>query len=180
MVETKNKIVQSAIALWGKDISCSLDDIANNVGVSRRTLHRHFSGKEDLIISVFDFIIEEYLNEVQSILNSSLTTVEKLKSFLVFDIKSGKNYMFFCQLRKTKYQKLEKGNDAFQALHNLYLGLFKQLKEEGKIDNGLSLSWIEIFYLSIVESANKGIESGFEEEECMAMSWLTFWKGIKK
>ena len=180
MVETKNKILRSAITIWGKDITSSLDDIAHNIGISRRTLHRHYSGKGDLLNSVFNYIIEEYLVHIKTINSNSSNNIDKLKAFLFFDIKSGKNYMFFCQLRKTKHKEIEEDNTSFKELHTLYLGLFKQLKEEEKIDQSLTLIWIEIFYLTVVESAHKAIESGLDVENCIKMAWSSFWKGIKK
>ena len=45
MKETKTKILQSAISVWGKDMIATLDDIASATGISRRTLHRQLHGQ---------------------------------------------------------------------------------------------------------------------------------------
>lgn len=180
MSETKLKILQSAIEVWGGNINAPLDDIANYINISRRTLHRHYAGRDDLINSVFNHIITEYLIQTKSIIKSAKSNEDKLQSFLYFDINSGSRYMIFCELRKSDYKEIESQNTNFKELYSLYIGLFKELKNEQKINDHLSIEWIEIFYSTIIESTLKAIESGLNKEECLNMAWSSFWQGINK
>ncbi len=180
MAETKSKILQSAIIIWGKNLTASLDDIASHINISRRTLHRHYSGRDDLMNSVFNYIIEEYLIQIKIIIQNASSHKNQLKAFLYYDIESGSKYLVFCQLRKTNYKEIESQNVNFQELYAIYQGLFKQLKDEKKIREKLSSQWLEIFYSTIVESALKSIDSGVNKKECLNMSWSSFWNGIKR
>lgn len=179
MSETKRKILKEAIRTWGMDIGTSLDEIATNADISRRTLHRHYKGREDLMISVFNFIIDEYLIEAHKIIQDNLNQKDQLEAFLNFDIASGSQYMMFCQLRKTSYKDIATQNAHFIELYAIYMNLFVDLKNKGEVRKGLSLQWLEIFYSTIVESAVRSIEVGLNKEECIAMAWSSFWNGIK-
>ncbi len=179
MSETKTKILQTAIKEWGKDITSSLDDIAKQSGVSRRTLHRHYKGKEDLMVSVFSYIIEAYLVQTKLIIKDTPNLKERLKKFLNFDIESGSTYMMFCQLRKTSYKEMATEDANLKELYSIYMGLFQQLKEENQIREELSSQWLEVFYSTIIESALRSIEMGMTKEDSLVMAWSSFWNGIK-
>jgi len=179
MNETKSKILQSAISIWGKNLTATLDDIAGHTGISRRTLHRHYSGRDDLMDSVFNFIIDEYLMHLKLIMQNTPCDVDRLKAFLEFDINSSKKYLVFCQLRKAEFTDIETENDNFIEMYSIYHGLFKRLQDEQKISKELSLQWIETFYLTVVESSDKIIDSGLNKEECLKMAWSSLWNGIK-
>ncbi len=179
MRETKDQILQSAIMVWGKNLAATLDDIAKHTGISRRTLHRHYSGRDDLLDAVFNYIIDEYLINLKQNIKNSTSEKEKLKSFLQFDINSSKKYLVFCQLRKAEFQHIEIENENFKEMYLIYLGLFKQLQDNKEISKDLSLQWIETFYLSIVESSDKIIDSGINMDECFDMAWFSLWNGIK-
>lgn len=179
MSETKNKILQAAITIWGKELTASLDDIASHAGISRRTLHRHYSGKDDLMNSVINFIIEEYLSQIKIILQDSSTNKDKLKAFFRYDIDSGSKYMVFCQLRKTNYVDKESENENLKELYDIFFSMFKELKKENKINNTTPLQWLETFYSIVVETALRSIDKGLSKEDCTNLAWTSFWNGIK-
>lgn len=179
MNETRGQILQSAIMVWGKNLTATLDDIAKHTGISRRTLHRHYSGRDDLMDSVFNFIIDEYLINLKQSIKNCTSEREKLKAFLQFDINSSKKYLVFCQLRKAEFQHIEIENENFKEMYSIYLDLFKKLQDDLEISKDLSLQWIETFYLSIVETSDKIIESGINIDECFDMAWFSLWNGIK-
>lgn len=179
MKETKNKILQSAITIWGENLAATLDDIAKYLGISRRTLHRHYSGRDDLLDSVFNYIIDEYLINLKQNIKINSSEKDKLKAFLRFDINSSKKYLVFCQLRKAEFQHIEIESENFKEMYLIYLNLFKKLQDDQEISKDLSLQWIETFYLSIVESSDKIIDSGIDIDECFDMAWFSLWNGIK-
>jgi len=179
MKETKNQILLSAITIWGKNLAATLDDIASHTGISRRTLHRHYSGRDDLMYSVFNFIIDEYLTQLNLTIQNTPCDIEKLKAFLQFDIFSSKKYLVFCQLRKVEFTDIETENENFKEMYSKYVDLFKRLQDEQKISKDLSLQWVEIFYLAVVEASDKMMDSGVSKEDCFKMAWWSLWNGIK-
>lgn len=64
-------------------------------------------------------------------------------------------------------------------MYDIYLGLFKGLQEQTKVSEELSLQWLEIFYLTVVETSLKSIDSGLNKDECLKMAWSSLWNGIK-
>ncbi|MCT4588916.1 MAG: TetR/AcrR family transcriptional regulator [Carboxylicivirga sp.] len=179
MKETKTKILQSAITTWGKDLSATLDDIAGNLGISRRTLHRHYSGRDELMDSVFNFIINEYLFHLKKIIDDSPNDKDRLKAFLKFDINSAKKYMVFCQVRKEEYPEVATENENFIEMYSIYVQVFERLLAAQQISKDLSIQWMMNFYLSIVEASDKLIDNGLDKDECFQMAWQSFWNGIK-
>lgn len=179
MKETKKQILNSAISIWGDDLNGTLDDIAGHTGISRRTLHRHYTGREDLMNSVFNHIIDEYLIHLRGIINTTSNEKDKLKDFLFYDIESGSRYLIFCQLRKAKYTEIETENANLKELYSIYISLFEGLKENQQIRKELSLNWLETLYMLIVETAVRSIDNGIDKKEVLEMAWSTFWNGIK-
>ena len=180
MVETKDKILQSAITIWGSNFTASLDDIASNIGISRRTLHRHFQGRDDLVKSLFSYLIEIYLNSIKTVLKTENTIVGKLQALLINDIKSTEKYLTFCQLYETHPEKFQFEQKKIEEINSIYSKLFKKLRNEKFLSNQLSLEWIEAFYFSVVNTAIKSIQAGIQMEQCSKMAWNSLWNGIKK
>lgn len=180
MNETSSKIIQSAIKVWGNDIQASLDDIAKNVNISRRTLHRHFSGRDDLLKSVFELIFQNSLIEVKRLVKEYSNLEERLAAFFKYDVYSGSETQVFCQIRKTQFQELIYHNQSLIELRQIYLDLFEVLKKQNAIREELTVEWIETMYLVVLESVlTNSIEDSNIEEQIL-MAWTTFWNGIKQ
>jgi len=88
MKKTKENIIQAAILLLEKDKNCSLEEIATEAGVSRRTLHRYFDGKEELIIAVFENLAEKYYEGFLEIIGEEKPILETVKKLLSYDLKT--------------------------------------------------------------------------------------------
>ncbi len=63
---SRDAIIEAAFDVFGRDPSAPLSDIAALAGVGRATLHRHFAGREDLIIELTKIAIEELDTAVQA------------------------------------------------------------------------------------------------------------------
>ena len=56
----------------------SMDDVAKKAGISRPLIYLKFKNKEDLMLGLFDYIMEGRLEEAEKIASSSLSKKEKL------------------------------------------------------------------------------------------------------
>jgi len=175
MSETSTKIIHSAIEVFGENIQATLDDIATNINISRRTLHRHYSGREDLLKSVFNFIFLESLEEVKTISKTHSNLEERLAALFNHDLNLGKRFQVFCQLRKTQYQDMISQNPRLIELRQYYINLFEDLISENSIRTELTSTWVEAIYLSTIDSA-----LNLQEQNQNSMAWTTFWNGIKQ
>ncbi len=70
----------------------TMDDVANEVGISKATLYLHFKSKEDLIVSVINRKIREFVDLIQG-LDPALPTLVKLTQTVTWIIakRFGKN-----------------------------------------------------------------------------------------
>lgn len=181
MIKTKGRILQAAIKLWSKNAGASLEDIANEIGISRRTLHRHYKGREDLVLNVLNHLVDEYLKTVEEHLqHKDSSLVDRLKRLFYNDIRSADNYLVYSNLRKTDYPDFASQSNDVQRLHELYHSFFSELKQSDLIADYISIKWIEMFYSSVVEAAIKMLEGTGEVEDHMFIAWNSFWNGIKK
>lgn len=48
-LSTRDAIVEAAFAVFSKNPSAALSDVAERAGVGRATLHRHFAGRDELV-----------------------------------------------------------------------------------------------------------------------------------
>lgn len=57
----------------------TLDDLASELGISKKTIYQYFNGKEALVAESLNFLLEKYLAEVDEIQDrSDLDAIEKI------------------------------------------------------------------------------------------------------
>ncbi|HNU61889.1 MAG TPA: TetR/AcrR family transcriptional regulator [Methanofastidiosum sp.] len=123
----RQKIVNTAADLYLKFgiKSIRIDDLADELGISKKTIYEHFRSKEDLIESVLDEIrrfihrgIEKEIDSHDDIFDSMLgaciffvTIIDKLTSSFVYTLKKYQ-YSSYCDLKdfsdKELYSRFEK------------------------------------------------------------------------
>ncbi|MBP1762526.1 MAG: transcriptional regulator, TetR family [Firmicutes bacterium] len=72
-ISTKEKIKSVTLSLFaqkGYD-GTTMSEIANLVGIKKASLYAHFSGKEDLIFSVYEDLAQEYVDLMNRIISES-------------------------------------------------------------------------------------------------------------
>jgi AcrR family transcriptional regulator len=62
---------------------CTMDDLAADLGMSKKTLYVHFAGKDEIVGAIIQDLADEVRREAQAILqNRGLSFSEKLRCFL--------------------------------------------------------------------------------------------------
>ncbi len=105
----------------------SVDDISNELHVSKKTIYQYFSKKEEIFYYVVSRIARQYLKQMESGLAQSPTHREKLAQLI---------HLIFCEAKNWL-----KDNDAFEfrykyeiaelAFKDAYSELMKQLLQQG-------------------------------------------------
>lgn len=120
----KNKIKQTSILLFEKKgfTETSIQDIVEEVGVTKGTFYYHFSSKEQLLMDIHISYIDELLERQRAISqenHSSRMKLEQLIALLIVDIAnhgpSGK--VFFREMRhlgKDNAVKVKKKREMFR------------------------------------------------------------------
>jgi AcrR family transcriptional regulator len=83
-LELKEPIVTEALKcfhLYGFRRT-SVDEIATNMGISKKTIYKHFSSKDELIHTVITQVMEPFLIEVNSIIDQDISVPDAFQQLL--------------------------------------------------------------------------------------------------
>lgn len=111
----KDKIVKKAsemfMSLGFKSVT--MDDIASEMGISKKTIYAHFSNKETIVAVVTDAIFEDISSEINCICSLEKNPIEEL-----YDIKK-------CVM---EHMRNEKTSPSYQ-LQKYYPAIFQNIKK---------------------------------------------------
>lgn len=81
--KTKKDIIMRSAALFNERgfAGCSVDDIVEKIDVTRRSLYKHFDGKEALAKDVVDYLLDETLARTRLALKSG-SALKRLYAYL--------------------------------------------------------------------------------------------------
>ncbi len=137
----KEKILRKTIDLFltfGVK-SITMDDIAKELGISKKTIYTYFSTKAKLVEAASIFAFEQINKGIFSICTSNFNPIEELYSVKTLILKQLKN---------------EKSSPQYQ-LQKYYPKIFEALKKKQ----------FDSVYTCITENLKKGIEKGYYREE---------------
>ncbi|GAA4833433.1 TetR/AcrR family transcriptional regulator [Algivirga pacifica] len=178
MKNTKEKIVKGAIELLSHTPSASMEEIGTAINLSRRTLHRYFGSKAELIEEITRYASHLWLEKTREAVVSFNTPIEQLKAMFRNDINSGYQFRFLYHYKDSIQTKEEEASDLKEMM-KLFRELLKTLQEEKVLSSAYSLVWVERFYLSTVDAATSLIhEDQSNKEEVLQMAWTSFLNGI--
>jgi AcrR family transcriptional regulator len=122
------KILAKAAELFVKSgiRAITMDDIAREAGVSKRTIYEHFRDKDDLLLACLNFIDASQSLEIEQITKNAANSVEMALSLLKNAMKNLKavNPLFFDDLRKYHYEVWKKtyvinNEKSIEKIHSL-------------------------------------------------------------
>lgn len=177
--KNKENIVQSAIALWAHDIEATLDDVASHANISRRTIHRHYQGRDDLVAHVMQYLLTNYSASISDLLDEEGKPLHQLKQLFYNDVKQAENYQLFTQLRKFNLPDTGYDKAAVNVIITRYEQIFQHLIAEKQVNDLMNVPWLGAFYSSLVDAAIKRIQSGGIAEDTLFIAWQTFYRGVK-
>ncbi len=122
----------------------SMDEIAARVGIAKGTIYTHFPGKEELVIAIFQRIMETFLQGIDGAIAAATTPTAKLEALLEF-IYTG-FYSKQTRLLSSMYNGVdikrmivEKGGCMSELWESL-VSHVTQLLEEGKVAGEITSS----------------------------------------
>ena len=126
-VDTRTKILNGAIQSFNKyGLKLTMDDVAEEISISKKTIYKEFTGKEELFEVMVDYVfdgIKERENEILSM--EGIETIDRIR--LLLSAMPG-------NLRNIKFQDMD-------ALKDKYPKIYK------KIQNRLETGWESAFEL---------------------------------
>lgn len=135
MVSTETILRETLVLFKKMGIrAVTMDMIAENLGISKRTLYEQFPNKADLIDACISYDINEFKNKKDSILKSlkNKNVIEKIFSVMFLHINTLKQYSpnFIYDLNKYYEISIEKKASIYSTITNKIVELIENGKKE--------------------------------------------------
>jgi Transcriptional regulator len=136
-MELRESILLSTMEVFNyKGLKFTMDDIAKNINISKKTIYKIFNDKEEMFLALVDYLFDGIKEEEEKVANDpSLTTLEKVKKILgvmpnsYMDIDFRQLYLL-----RDKYPKIyEKVEERLESGWELTISLIEQGIKEGVI-----------------------------------------------
>ena len=136
-MELKEKILEATIQVFNKKgLKFTMDDIAHQLSMSKKTIYTVFHEKEELFLAMVDYLFDSIKkSERQIATDDSLTTVEKIRAILGVMPDSYRDVDFRqLYLLKDKYPKIYRQVEIrLETGWEMTIALLEQGMEEGVI-----------------------------------------------
>ncbi|MTI31658.1 TetR/AcrR family transcriptional regulator [Xanthovirga aplysinae] len=181
MKNTREKIINAAIETLGRKPSATMEEIADETGLNRRTLHRYFKGRSDLIEAIIEHTAAICFSNLQHALKVSDDPLQQLKAMFLNDIKCGYQFRFLHGFNEEIENNKKSASPEYAEMMKSFRKLLEMLVQRKLTSPNLTLDWIEKLYFSMVETAIKAImEEDYEADKWHEMAWLSYWNAIKQ
>lgn len=138
-MELKEKILEGTIKVFNqKGLKFTMDDLASELGMSKKTIYTVFKDKDSLFLAMVDYLFDSIKeSEREVVQNASLTTIEKIRLIMSVMPESYKDVDFRqLYLLREKYPNIYKRvEERLETGWETTLSLLEQGIEEGVILN---------------------------------------------
>ncbi|MCI9136253.1 MAG: TetR/AcrR family transcriptional regulator [Lachnospiraceae bacterium] len=136
-MELQKKILEGTLVVFNKKgLKFTMDDLAGQLGISKKTIYTVFRDKEELFLEMVDYLFALIKEEEQKVVNDShLGTLEKIRKILGVLPESYREVDFrHLYLLKDKYPKTyEKVEKHLETGWETTIALLEQGMEEGVV-----------------------------------------------
>lgn len=135
--ELREKILLSTMEVFNnKGLKFTMDDIAKNISISKKTIYKVFNDKEEMFMELVDYLFDGIKDAEMQVANDpSLSTLDKIRKILgvmpnsYMDIDFRQLYML-----RDKYPKIyEKVEERLENGWELTISLIEQGMKEGVV-----------------------------------------------
>jgi len=177
MLDTKTKIIAAAVKCFQSNKSNSLEKIAEEAGVTRRTLHRYFENRQNLMECCKNEMLESCNKAMNEAYESDNDQIKKVRNMMFAAIEQGANYSFIKRIyENSSFSDLESKNE-FESdnVKTKWLKIIKDLKKDNRINDELTIPWIFNLFGSIIETTIYTVESGdVAKNDSNKFAWISF------
>ncbi len=182
MEVTERKIIDAAIATFNDDPSASLETVAEGAGVTRRTLHRYFKDRTQLL----DACKSEMQASCQAAMNAayqgSSDPLRQLELMLYAGIDCGYKYAFLKKLhRRTRYEDAPEHAEgiAYDSIMGKWRALVVSLQKQETVSRQLTIPWIFALFDGMINSTIDALRSGdIARNDIKKFAWFSFSRSI--
>lgn len=182
MQDTQQAIVDAAILVFNEDYSAPLEKVAARAAVTRRTLHRYFTGRDELLARCEQEMRRSCYQAMTQALDSSANPREQLENMLYAGIACGAKYSFFSKLHtRPEHQHSPTNADCaeYDAMYARYRAVIDRLQAEGSISPHLTAEWVMMLFSGVITATINGDAFGtVAKSHLKQFAWFSFSRGI--
>ena len=151
----------------------TMDDLANKMGMSKKTLYEHFPSKQDLVDACLDYALEMSCTNVTTFVQGEGSVIENVyrnqkKVQEVFNINSDRPIWELQKYYPKIYERME---GEFAKTDSLFIDkLLEKGWQEGLFRKDINVNFYKVFYTSVQRL--RSITHTFPERE------FPFWETI--
>lgn len=173
---TREAILDAALAVWSRDRTATLADVADAAGVHRSTVHRSFADRAALV----DALVRRCVDEVAAATRAadldrgSAAAAVRRTATALFHV--GDRIRFLYDDPETaRHPAMAVLDDAGSPLARAV----RRAQAEGGIDTGVSVAWVERAIWSLVYAAAEAVQDGtLTTHEALASLHRTLGPGL--
>ena len=156
----------------------TMENIASELMISKKTLYEHFKNKEDLIIQIIETKLETEQEICKTIINNSDNIIDA-----IFEMEKRRrneikkiNPMFFEDLKKLYSNMLSKSHKSKTS--EVTLSLLERGIKENLIKKDVNPHILITFIYKIIDMLGEKEFDKFDKEEIKASIFIPFFEGI--
>jgi AcrR family transcriptional regulator len=183
MVEdTKQAIIEAAIIIFNEDLSAPLEKVAEEANVTRRTLHRYFKDRQDLVICCNQEMQKSCNKAMTEAQQSSDKPLVQLENMLYAAIDCGARYAFLHKLHHMHgHQHVSGDKDCarYDETVSKFRTVVLQLMQQKMLSDQITLEWVTVLFPGVVTATINSLnEDADNNRKLKQQAWFSFSKGI--
>lgn len=179
IMNTQQKIIDTAISVFNEDFSATFEEIAERCNLNRRTLHRYFKNRNELLEACNSNMMKAWEEAAINAFNSSTNPLIQLENLLYAGIDSGTKYSFLIKLNEIKPAYTTEISKDYLKTRNDIFNAIETLQKEQLIDSELPLAWIRILFTNVITATITAYRSGdIAPNEVKKLAWNSFSRSI--
>lgn len=181
METTELKIIDAAIEVFNIDLSANLETVADYAGVTRRTLHRYFKDRAELMKACQAEMQGKCRTAMMAAINSHTNPLKQLENMLYAGINCGSKYAFLDKLQQhPPYRQMPDAPEGeFDDVKKRWFTIVAQLQTEGTISAELTTAWIFVLFGSMVTTTINALNSGnVARNDIKRFAWFSFSRSL--
>jgi AcrR family transcriptional regulator len=172
---TRRAIIDAAIAVWARDFSAPLGDIADRAGVSRSTLHRYYPDRQALVDATLVESVALMEREAAKALSGCANAAEELESLLRAMVDYG-DVLIFLFADPNRFTDNSHWNEADDEE---LPGIIARAQADGAVAADLDPAWVVGIFYSICYVAAESIAADrLPRHRAAEVAVRTFFHGV--
>lgn len=173
-LSSRDAVLEAGFAVFSRDPGASLAEVAAQAGVGRATLHRHFAGRDDLMVALARTAMAELDAAVEAATRNAPSYTDALRLIMEAVVPLAHRQKFLAQERVAE-EALE---EDYAASDRELMEAISAAQAEGAFEAHLPVEWIAGFYNNLIYAGWELVEAGeATPKQAAAFAWRVLTKG---